>query len=75
MYMWLSEIAFKLINSYYFYDVLSEADFIFDIDGQWLSRPEYDVPQGVMYLKFTSNYRVPKKGFRATVEKFQISGK
>lgn len=73
--MRLSEISFKLINSEYFYHVLSEADFIFDIDGQWLSRPQYDVPQGVMYLKFTSNYRVPKKGFRATVKKFQISGK
>ncbi|XP_067041101.1 sushi, von Willebrand factor type A, EGF and pentraxin domain-containing protein 1-like [Acropora muricata] len=70
-----TESGYDFLKAYSSVSSFTQADFIFDIDGQWLSRPQYDVPQGVMYLKFTSNYRVPKKGFRATVKKFQISGK
>ena len=51
------------------------ADLIFDIDGQRLNLQSYPVLGGVMYLKFTTNFQTTAPGFKAIVEKYQITGK
>jgi len=67
-----TESGYDLVQGYSSLSSFTDADLIFDFDGERFAVQPIQAPGGVMYLKFTSNYVNTKPGFKVTVKKYQV---